>query len=180
MTFYARLSGYLTYRTHDHLAAALNRLTRGAWLNADEQWLVRGPPRQIRADSTIDHDRNLIIIPPGVYQNLARITTELFAGATDGLVVISSSDGCFDAWLETPLSEAADVPPGEGGDVSSIRCIDLERFARSQGLGVKRLGDPGHFQWQRDVLDAFHSQHDPDVLEILESAQRHPSDPPPR
>lgn len=97
MTFYARLSGYLTYRTHDHLDAAIQRLTRGGWLNPDEQWLLNGHPRQVRASSTIDHERNLLAIPPGIYQNLARITTEFFAGATDGLIVISSSDNCFDA-----------------------------------------------------------------------------------
>lgn len=169
MSFYARISGYLQYRTHAHLSAAIERLSRGAWLNADEKWLVRGHPRQIRADSTVDHDRNLLVIPPGIYQDLARITTELFAGATNGLVVISSSDDCFDAWLESPLPDAGDIPPGEGGDVSSTRCVDLEHFARTQDLGVKRLNDPGHFQWQQDVLDAFHNQHDPDALGILES-----------
>jgi hypothetical protein len=174
MTFYARISGYIMYRSHDHLEVAIERLTRGAWLNDDEQWLVRGHLRQIRAESTIDHDHNLLVIPPGVYQNLARITTELFAGAINGLVVTSSRDACFDAWIETPLPDAADIPPGEGGDVSSIQCIDLERFARSQGLGVKRLDEPDHFQWQRDVLDAFHDQHDPDVLGILESTPASP------
>jgi hypothetical protein len=174
MSFYARISGYLQYRTHDHLGAAIERLTRGAWLNDDEQWLVRGHPREIRTNATTDHDRTLLAIPPGVYQNLGRITTELFAGTTDGVVVISSNDACFDAWIETPLPEAADVPPGEGGDVSSIRCIDLEHFARTQGLGVKRLDDPDHFQWERDVLDAFHDQHDPDVLGILESPHGSP------
>jgi hypothetical protein len=179
MSFYARISGYLQYRAHDHLDAAIERLRRGAWLNDDEQWLVRGHPREIRTDATIDHDRNLLAIPAGVYQNLGRITTELFAGATDGVVVTSSNDACFDAWIETPLPEAANVPPGEGGDVSSIRCIDLEHFARTQGLGVKQLGDPGHFQWQWDVLDAFHDKHDPDILGILESA-RHPDDQEPK
>ncbi|WP_251344564.1 hypothetical protein [Haloplanus halophilus] len=174
MTFYARLSGYLTYRTHDHLDAAIQHLTRGAWLNDDEQWLVRGHPRQVRADSTIDHERNLLVIPPGVYQNLGRITTELFAGATAGLVVTSSSDNCFDAWVETPLPDAADVPAGDGGDVSSIQCIDLERLALSIGLGIKRLGDPGHEQWQRDVLNAFHNRYDPDVHDILESPHAPP------
>ena len=174
MTFYTRLSGYLTYRTHNHLDAAIQCLIRGAWLNDDEQWLLKGHPRQVRADATIDHDRNLLVIPPGVYQNLGRITTELFAGATDGLVVTSSSDNCFDAWVETPLPEAANVPAGDGGDVSSIRCIDLERFALSCGLGIKRLGDPGHEQWQRDVLDAFHDEYDPNVLDILESTHTSP------
>ena len=111
MTFYARLSGYLMYRTHDHLDAAIQRLICGAWLNTDEQWLLKGHPRQVRAESTIDHERNILVIPPGVYQNLGRITTELFAGATDGLAVTSSSDNCFDAWVETPLLDAADIPP---------------------------------------------------------------------
>lgn len=169
MSFYARLAGYLTYRTHEHLVAATDRLTRGAWLNDEEQWLIKGHPRQIRAESTIDHERNLLVIPPGVYQNLGRITTELFAGAIDGLVVISSRDNCFDAWIETPLPEASDVPAGDGGDVSSIRCIDLEGFALSHGLGIKRPGDPGHDQWQRDVFDVFHEHHDPNVHDILES-----------
>ena len=178
MTFYARISGYVTYRSHDHLKSAIDRLHRGGWLNHDEQWLVRGHPRHIRAESTIDHNRNLLIIPPGIYQNLARITTELFAGATDGLVVTSSSHNCFDAWIEVPLAEAANVPPGGGGDVSSIRCIDLENFARTQGLGVERLGSPDHIEWQQDVLDAFHDRHDPDVLGVLESAHAPPGGPP--
>ena len=174
MTFYARLSGYLMYRTHDHLDAAIQRLICGAWLNTDEQWLLKGHPRQVRAESTIDHERNILVIPPGVYQNLGRITTELFAGATDGLAVTSSSDNCFDAWVETPLLDAADIPAGDGGDVSSIQCIDLEQVALANGLSIKRFGDPGHERWQRDVLDAFHAQYDPDVHEILES----PSAPP--
>jgi len=174
MTFYARLSGYLTYLTHDHLDATILRLTHGGWLNDDEQWLLNGHLRQVRTDSTIDHERNLLAIPPGVYQNLGRVTTELFAGATAGLVVISSSDNCFDAWVETPLPDASDVPAGDGGDVSSIQCIDLERFALSNGLGIKRLSDPGHEQWQRDVLDAFHDCYDPNVYDILESPHAPP------
>lgn len=174
MTFYARISGYLTYRTQDHLDAAIQRLVRGAWLNDDEEWLLKGHPRQVRAHATIDHDRNLLVIPPGVYQNLGRITTELFAGATDGLVVTSSNDNCFDGWVETPLPDAADVPAGDGGDVSSIQCIDLEQLAFSHGLGIKCPGDPGHERWQRDVLDVFHDQYDPDVHGILESPHASP------
>jgi hypothetical protein len=170
MTFHARISGYLTYRTHTHLDAAIERLTRGEWLNADEDWLLKGHPGQVRTSSTIDRERNLLVIPPGVYQNLGRITTELFPGATAGMVVTSSSDNCFDAWIETPLLDAADIPAGEGGDVSSIRCIDLKRFALSHGLGIKRLGAPGHLQWQHDVLDTFHNHYDPDVHGILESS----------
>jgi hypothetical protein len=173
MSFYARISGYLQYRTYDHLDAAIERLRRGAWLNDDEQWLVRGhlgrsaltPPSTTIATSSQS---------PLVYQNLGRITTELFRWGDRWCRSHSSNDTCFDAWIETPLPEAANVPPGEGGDVSSIRCIDLEHFARTQGLGVKQLGDPGHFQWQWDVLDAFHDKHDPDILGILESAHGPP------
>ncbi len=87
MTFYARLSGYLTYRTHDHLDAAIQHLIRGAWLNTDEQWLLKGHPRQVRAESTIDNERNLLVIPPAS----TKISVESPPNCSPGLPTASSS-----------------------------------------------------------------------------------------
>lgn len=176
MSFYATISGYLTYSTIGHLDAAVHRLITGKWLNDNGDWIVDGNPDKIQFDSTIDRDRNLLVIPPGHYRNLARITTELFAGATDGLVVTSSIDGCFDAWIETPLPESSNLPPGSGGEVSSIRCIDLEKFARAQGLGMADFDDPNYFEWQDEVIQTFHDQYDPDVFSILSSGTNLPPD----
>jgi len=170
MSFYATVSGYLSYRTHDHLAATIHRLTRGQWLNHVEQWILNGDPDRIRCEGTIDHDRNLLVIPFGLYRNLARITTELFTGATEGQLVISSTDGCFDAWIEEAVPAAAEIPPGEGGEVSEIQCIDLIEFAEENEFGVKAVSDPGYQSWQHDVLTAFHNEHDPDVIGMLDSS----------
>ena len=174
MSFYATISGYVLYRTRDHLAAVVQRLISGRWLNTEEQWILQGNPNRIRSERTIDYDRALLVIPPGHYRNLARITTELFAGATAGRIVISSTDGCFDAWIEEPIPAAADVSPGEDGAVSTIRCIDLMEYAVDNDFGARKFTEPEFNRWQTDVLASFHDEFDPDVFAILESSGNQP------
>ena len=174
MSFYSTISGFITYCTHEHLSNAIKHLQRGQWLNDDEQWTVNGNPNRIRAETTIDHQRDLLVIPPGYYRNLGRSTTELFVGATDGRIVISSTDGCFDAWIEESIPAAADISPGDGGEVSTIRCIDLIEYAIDSGLGSRKFTDPEFNRWQADVIASFHEEFDPDVFEILESSGNPP------
>jgi len=174
MSFNATISGYVLYRTREHLAAVVQRLIHGRWLNTEEQWILNGNPTRIRSETTINYDRGLLVIPPGLYRNLARITTELFVGATAGRIVVSSTDGCFDAWIEESTPAAADVSPGESGEVSTIRCIDLMEYAVDNGFGERNLTDPDFNRWQNDVLVTFHDEFDPDVFGILESYRSPP------
>jgi len=167
MSFYASISGYITYCSNEHLEAVLDYLKEGNWINDSEQWLVDGNSNHTRGQSAVNTHSNSLLIPFGHYRNLARVTTELFAGATDGCVVTASTDGCFDAWLETPLDSASGVSPGAGGAVSSVECIDLVDYARLRGLGTRTHSEPGYIEWQQSVVGAFHDEYNPDLPAAL-------------
>ncbi len=162
MSFYASIAGYITYRSNEHLEAVLDYLKDRDWINDSEQWLVYGNSTHTRGQPAINHHSNSLFIPFGHYRNLARVTTELFAGATEGCVVTASTDGCFDAWRETPLDSASGVSPGAHGAVSSVECIDLVDYARLRGLGSRTPSEPGYIEWQQSVIGAFHDEYNPD------------------
>ncbi|MUV89077.1 hypothetical protein GJ629_03480 [Halapricum sp. CBA1109] len=123
------------------------------------------------SESTIDEKRRLLVIPPGVYQDLARITTDLFPGTVDGNIVISSTDLCFDGWIERPLASAASMSAEDPGTVSDITCFGLEAYATSRGFGLRNMSEEGYFEWQNRVEQAFHAEYDPDVELLLSSAR---------
>lgn len=97
------------------------------------------------------------------------MTAELLPGAVAGVLVISSTDGCFDAWIERPRPAAGAVPADPSGGpipVSTIDHIDLVAFAREQGLDVKSLRTTSlreYIAWQEPVRRAFHRVHYPAV-----------------
>jgi hypothetical protein len=99
VSFYATVAGYIQYRTFAFLEAAVGRLQTGGWLDQRQRWRVDGRVIEHGRVETIDTDQLVLVIPPRLYRNLARITTRLFVGSTDGVVVISSTDGCFDGWM---------------------------------------------------------------------------------
>ena len=174
MSFYANVTGYLQYRTDEHLQAAIRRLQLGGWLDEHRRWIPENGCQRVVTESptTIDDGYRLLVIPPDLYRNLARVTTDLFPGVVRGKVVISSIDGCFDAWIERPLPRAATAPPGTSSPVSDIECIGLEEYAQGRGLGVKAFDHKKYAEWQGEVLHRFHTEHDPDVFGILEAALR--------
>ncbi len=156
------MTGYIRYRTLACLETAVGRLQTGGWLDDHQRWRVDGRVIEHGRVETIDTDQLVLVIPPGLYRNLARITTRLFVGATDGVVVISSTDGCFDGWIERPLAAATPTP--SPGAITSIEAIDLEAFARESGIGVKRFEQtpPDEYAaWQDRVCLAFHDTFDP-------------------
>lgn len=167
MSFFATITGYLRYRTAGHHQAALDRLQTGGWLDEKYRWYAQGQTGLPSHAPTIDEDDSLLVIPPDHYRNLGRVTTELFPGAVAGMLVSSSTDGCFDGWIEQPKPNAASVPPdlGDGpARVSTIDHIDLVAFARERGMGVKSPGStaPGQYsKWQERVRRAFHRAYDP-------------------
>lgn len=171
MSFYATLTGYVQYRTHDQFHAVLTRLQKGGWLDGGYQWTAENDGDRPIHPASIDFDQLLLVIPLDLYRNLARITTELFAGAVDGELVISSTDGCFDAWIERPLPEAAYADIVNGATpVSTIEHVDLVAFARDHGLGVKEFETtpPDEYAaWQDLVLTTFHVEFDPALPAIV-------------
>jgi len=163
VSFYATVAGYIQYRTLAFLEAAVGRLQTGGWLDDGQRWRVDGRVIEHGRVETIDTNQLVLVIPLGLYRNLARITTRLFVGATDGVVVISSTDGCFDGWIERPLPAAAEPTPSTDA-ITSIDAVDLEAFARESGLGVKRFErtSPDEYAaWQDRVCLAFHDTFDP-------------------
>jgi hypothetical protein len=163
VSFYATVTGYIRYRTLACLEAAVGRLQTGGWLDNRQRWQIDGRVIEHGRIETIDTDQLVLVIPPRLYRHLARITTRLFVGATDGVVVISSTDGCFDGWIERPLPAAA-APTPSAGAITSIEAIDLEAFARKSGIGVKRFEQtpPDEYAaWQDRVCLAFHDTFDP-------------------
>jgi hypothetical protein len=163
VSFYATVAGYIEYRTLAFLEAAVGQLQTGGWLDDCQRWRLDGRVIEHGGVEMIDTDQLVLVIPPGLYRNLARITTRLFVSATDGAVVISSTDGCFDGWIERPLHTAAEPTPSAGA-ITSIEAIDLEAFARESGIGVKRFErtPPDEYAaWQDRVCLAFHDTFDP-------------------
>lgn len=168
MSFFATITGYITYRTDDHLHAALDRLQSGGWLDEAYRWYPQGQHDHPGHAPTVDEDALVLVIPPDQYRNLGRVTTELFPGALAGVLVSSSTDGCFDGWIERPRPEAATAPVDLTVDgparVSAIEHIDLVAFAREQGLGAKspQTTPPCEYvTWQDRVCQAFHRAYDP-------------------
>ena len=159
VSFYATVAGYIRYQTLAFLEAAVGRLQTGGWLDDRQRWQIDGHIIEHGRIETIDTDQLVLVIPPRLYRNLARITTRLFVGATDGVVVISSTDG----WIERPLPAAAAPTPSTGA-ITSIEAIDLEAFARESGIRVKRFEQtpPDEYAaWQDRVCLAFHDTFDP-------------------
>lgn len=173
MTFHATIVGYLLYSTSEGLEAALRSLRTGGWLDRDDRWQTDrvALSSELGSESTIDEKRRLLVIPPGVYQDLARITTDLFPGTVDGKIVISSTDLCFDGWIERPLDSAASMAAVDPSAVSDITCFGLEAYATSRGFGLRKMGEEGYFAWQNRVEQAFHAEHDPDVELLLSSVR---------
>lgn len=77
--------------------AALDRLQHGGWLDADYRWYPQGQHGRASHAPTVNEDDVLLVIPSDHYRNLGRVTTDLFPGAVAGVLVISSTDCCFDA-----------------------------------------------------------------------------------
>jgi len=177
MSFFATITGYVEYRTIEHLQAALDRLQRGGWLDDEYRWYPEGQHVRVSHAPTVAEADLLLVVPFDHYRNLGRVTTELFPGAVAGVLVSSSTDGCFDAWVERPRPEAAHAPADLGDDgaarVSTIKHIDLVAFARERGLGVKSpptTAPHEYVAWQDRVCRAFHRAFDPAL----------PADVPPR
>ena len=169
MTFDSTIVGYLQYRTPEKLDAAKRCLRAGEWIDVKDQWQ---PDRvclhsTLGEEPTIDDGRRLLVIPPGEYRDLGRISTDLFPGATRGKVVIASADQCFDGWIEQPRPSAASMEIGDSAPVSDIDCIPLESYASARGLGRQSVTSPQYPEWQQRVITAFHSEHAPDVAELL-------------
>jgi len=165
MSFYATVVGYIEYRSQTFLDAALDKLRHGGWLDTENRWRTDGRSGGHSHLSSVDSENLLLVVPSDLYRNLARISTSLFVGATDGVLVISSVDGCFDAWVERPLPAAA-APDPTTDAITSIEAVDLEAFARKYDLGVKRFeaSTPGEYAaWQTQVLRAFHREFDPEL-----------------
>ena len=165
MSFYATVVGYIEYRSQTFLDAALDKLRHGGWLDTENRWRTDGRSGGHSHLSTVDSENLLLVVPSDLYRNLARISTSLFVGATDGVLVISSVDGCFDAWVERPHPAAA-APDPTTDAITSIEAVDLEAFARKYDLGVKRFeaSTPGEYAaWQNQVLRAFHREFDPEL-----------------
>jgi hypothetical protein len=133
MSFYATVVGYIQYRSQTFLDAALEKLRHGGWLDTENRWRTDGRSGGHSHPSSVDAENLLLIVPSDLYRNLARISTSLFVGATDGVLVISSVDGCFDAWVERPLPAAA-APDPTTDAITSIEAVDLEAFARKYAL----------------------------------------------
>lgn len=170
MTFYATLVGYLEYRTSDHLDAALHLLRAGDWLDSENRWQTDRIrlTESLGPEPTIDDTENLLVLPLGLYADLVRVSTDLFPGAVDGTVVMSSTDCCFDGWIERPLPHAAHLSPGDSGTASDITCYPLEVYARSRGLGMCPLDAGGYTAWQNRVVRTFHREFDLNVTSLLE------------
>lgn len=167
MSFFATITGFVEYRTPEHLQAALDRLQRGGWLDDEYRWYPEGQHGRVSHAPTVTEADLLLVVPFDHYRNLGRVTTELFSGAVAGVLVSSSTDGCFDAWIERPRPNAAgasaDLNAGPAR-VSTIDHIDLVAFAREQGLGVKSptTTAPGEYvAWQARVCRTFHRVYDP-------------------
>lgn len=97
MSFYATISGQLTYETAEDFARAAELLRNGGWVD-EEGYFVDEMGRRFdsQEEPALDAERRRITFPYlGFHRNLAYALNRLCA-AGKGRVVWTSDDGCFE------------------------------------------------------------------------------------
>jgi len=156
MSFYATLSGMVTYDDPDAFNTVIKDLTDNTYLDSDGHWLDECGNR-LTEHPNVDFDLQTILIPLAHYRNLSRY--DFFhprEGGTDGAgwLVGTSTDGCFNGWIN------------ENGDETYY--FDLAIWA-AEHLDVKAPAIPDHMSsddawvayldWQPYVEHAFHDKY---------------------
>ena len=148
MSFYAAISGSITYERREDFDAACRFLTENGWLEKNGLIDAAG---EVQEGTGVDRDkRSLNLGYCVVYRNLACDLAVLFQGGR-GTVVWTSTDGCFDGGVVTDGKETL---------------YDLERWAEEHlGMTMPDLDeseDEHNAAWldaALDVEDAFHERY---------------------
>jgi len=150
MSFYAAISGSITYERPEDFNTVCRFLTENGWLEKNGLIDAAGG---VQEETGVDRDkRSLNLGYCVVYRNLARYLAVLFQGGR-GTVVWTSTDGCFDGGVVTDGEETL---------------YALERWAEEH-LGMTMPGfdesedeDESNAAWldaALDVEDAFHKHY---------------------
>jgi len=98
MSFYATITGEITYQKKENFNKAYYFLRDNGWIknnkfvNEDDDFV------STEIENDINEKELTITIPYGHYRNLARIFNKLFKGGT-GKIVATSTDGCFEGYI---------------------------------------------------------------------------------
>ena len=96
MSFYATMTGEITYPDHESFQAVLNRLENGGWI-VDGKF-VDETNQPIDDEPCVDKEHKTIRIPLFCHRNLTRV--EFFPDSKGkGYVIGTSTDGCFVGWV---------------------------------------------------------------------------------
>ena len=142
MSFYATIAGQIKYKKQEDYVAAKEFLEKGGWID-DEGYFVDENGFRISEEQNLGS--NQITIPTFHYRNLSYILNKPFIGGK-GLVVWTSTDGCFQAGIIKNGVE---------------RCIDLEEWAKEQNLESppEKFDNDQYWQdfsdWQQEIEMAF-------------------------
>ena len=149
MSFYATISGEITYPNQEELDKAVKCLTDNGWMKDGK--FVDECENDIVDNSSVYG--LTLTIPYAHYRNLSRAigdsAVEGLPSITKGtkcLVVWSSTDGCFDGGVIEDDKET---------------CYDLDKWG-TENVGETQGDWDEHFQercdWQNDVEVAFHEE----------------------
>jgi hypothetical protein len=102
MSFYARMQGVIQYPTKKSFYSVYKTLRLGYWCDPEGYFLDEGG-NQLSEHPTIDFKNLKIQIPNAYHRNLAH--HEFFRDGSSGVLIGTSTDGCFMGWIETEERE---------------------------------------------------------------------------
>ncbi len=147
MSFYATISGQLTYDTAEDFARAVELLRNGGWVDEEGYFVDETGHRfENQQQPALDAEHRRITFPyMGFHRNLAYALNRLCA-ASQGRVVWTSDDGCF-----------------EGGviDDGKEEVFDLVEWGKDHGYPDAEWPEdeePGDdfFEMRADIEESFH------------------------
>ena len=149
MSFYATITGELSYKKQEDFDNALNVLEDEKWIKdgffLDETDDFITDPED---DPNIDEENRVIYVPLSNYRNMVRLFipgSKILEGSK-GKIVWASTDGCF-----------------EGGVIIDgiEKLYSLEQWAKSQNMeGPPSIEDFDNYcEWTNEVEEAFFDEH---------------------
>ena len=147
MSFYATITGEITYPNPASFAKMVEELQSGGWVDKNGCFVDECGDKFSETPNI--HPNALVIdIPLAHHRNLSRVN--FFPEGAKGYVVGTSTDGCFEGWV---------IEDGEE------KSYDLEEWAKENMDGEDKVGpDPDddfdlYVEWQSLVEEAFFDEN---------------------
>ena len=166
MSHYVTIQGSITYHNKIYLDKAVDILQKGGWINKDLSFTDEcNSPYDT---NFVDYKNLTLRIPYGCHRNLGRVVDSLWEGAREGLVVGTSTDGCFDGWVVELTQDTS--PRGKLKEDLNIhrkpaqQYWDLTEWAKAKGKEIVEYDDnvdmnEEYYEWQNQMEEEFHDYY---------------------